>query len=53
MVKDVVSSRKNAKDKKSHLLLDVMLEDKDLFPTDDMVCFVFLFCHYLASEGSF
>eukprot|EP00795_Rhopilema_esculentum_P014320 gene14320-5359_t len=37
IVKDVIANRKNEKDKKGHLLLDVMLENKDLFPTDDMI----------------
>ena len=35
---DVVSKRKNEKDKKCKIFLDTLLENEDVFPTDDEVC---------------
>ena len=38
VTKDVVYKRKNEKDKKNKIFLDTLLENKDVFPTDDEVC---------------
>ena len=39
MTQKVVADRESQSDKTKHLLIDVILEDKDLFPTDDTVSY--------------
>ena len=46
--RQMIAHRRNQKEKKDHILLDVILEEKDVFSTEEAVSFNFMF---LASSG--